>query len=115
MELHRDLLEEIRAEQGLRMESMKKYYPFFEIVSHDLKQFQNGKYKSIDIGYVLMAVLRMLIEENNFNNTGVTYTDYLNFVIPFLESEFALDCTPEEYAQLAGYVFDKIKNKAVLL
>ena len=50
-----------------------------------------------------MAVLRMLIEENNFNNTGVTYTDYLNFVIPFLESEFALDCTPEEYAQLAGY------------
>ena len=30
-----------------------------------------------------MAVLRMLIEENNFNNTGVTYTDYLNFVIPF--------------------------------
>ena len=49
-----------------------------------------------------MAVLRMLIEENNFNNTGVTYTDYLNFVIPFLESEFALDCTPEEYAQLAG-------------
>lgn len=57
-----------------------------------------------------MAVLRMLIEENNFNNTGVTYTDYLNFVIPFLESEFALDCTPEEYAQLAGYVFDKIKN-----
>ncbi len=110
MELHKNLLEEIRAEQGLRMESMKKYYPFFEIVSHDLKQFQNGKYKSIDIGYVLMAVLRMLIEENNFNNTGVTYTDYLNFVIPFLESEFALDCTPEEYAQLAGYVFDKIKN-----
>ena len=27
-----------------------------------------------------------------------------------MESEFALDCTPEEYAQLAGYVFDKIKN-----
>ena len=32
MELHRNLLEEIRAEQGLRMESMKKYYQFIFLV-----------------------------------------------------------------------------------
>lgn len=31
MELHRDLLEEIRAEQGLRMESMKNIIHFLRL------------------------------------------------------------------------------------
>lgn len=110
MEIQKNVLHEIRSEHALRMENLKKYYPFFEISGYDLKQFKNGKYQKIDTGYLLMAVLRMLIEENNFNNAGVTYTDYLNFVIPFLEEEFALGCEAEEYAEIAGYLFDKIKN-----
>lgn len=110
MEIQKNVLHEIRSEHALRMESVKKYCPFFEITGNDLKQFKNGKYQAIDMGYVLMAVLRMLIEENNFNNTGVTYTDYLNFVIPFLEQEFELGCEAEGYAEIAGYLFDKMKN-----
>lgn len=110
MEIQNHVLQEIRGEHAQRMENVKKYYPFFEIAAYDLKQFKNGKYREIDLGYVLMAVLRMLIEENNFNHTGVTYTDYLNFVIPFLEQEFALACDAEGYAEIAGYLLDKMKN-----
>lgn len=110
MEIQKNVLQEIRSGHALRMESVKKYYPFFVITENDLKQFKNGKYRAIDMGYVLMAVLRMLIEQNNFNNTGVTYTDYLNFIIPFLEQEFALQCDAQEYTEIAGYLFDKIKN-----
>ena len=110
MDIQTNVLHEIRSEHGLRMESVKKYYPFFEITGHDLRQFKNGKYQDVDMGYLLMAVLRMLIEGNNFNHTGVTYTNYLNFVIPFLEQEFELGCGAEEYAEIAGYLFDKMKN-----
>jgi hypothetical protein len=73
--------------------------------------FREGKYSNIDMGFVLMAILRMLIEENNFNDTGVTYREYYAFTSQLLRKEFELYLTQEENDEIIAYIFDKIKNE----
>ncbi len=110
MDKYQGYIAQIREEQAMRMENLKKYFPFFQIADNSLEQFQNGKYSRIDMGYTLMAILRMFIEENNFNDTGVSYRDYHAFLESFLAKEFGLRLDREESAQIAAYIFDKIKN-----
>jgi hypothetical protein len=40
-------------------------------------QYKDGKYCALDMGYILMAVLRFFIEENNFKEKDITYNEYL--------------------------------------
>ena len=49
-----------------RMLNMKKYYPFFRLIDTSFSNFKDGKYEILDMGYIVMAVLRFFIEENNF-------------------------------------------------
>ncbi len=94
-----------------RMQNLKKYYPFFKIQDSSLTQYKDGKYVDIDMGYVLMAVLRFFIEENNFNNMEVTYAKYVAFLAPLLERDFGIPSTSDETKELIGYIFDKIHNE----
>lgn len=94
-----------------RMQNLKKYYPFFRIKEYSLTQYKEGKYADIDMGYVLMAVLRFFIEENNFNNMEVTYARYAAFLASLLESDFGIPSLSEETKELIGYIFDKIHNE----
>lgn len=94
-----------------RMQNLKKYYPFFKIKDSSLTQYKEGKYADIDMGYVLMAVLRFFIEENNFNNMEVTYAKYAAFLAPLLERDFGISSSSSETKELIGYIFDKIHNE----
>lgn len=94
-----------------RMQNLKKYYPFFRIKEYSLTQYKEGKYADIDMGYVLMAVLRFFIEENNFNNMEVTYARYAAFLTSLLERDFSIPSSSEETKELIGYIFDKIHNE----
>jgi hypothetical protein len=94
-----------------RMQNLKKYYPFFKIKDSSLTQYKEGKYADIDMGYVLMAVLRFFIEENNFNNMEVTYAKYVAFLSPLLERDFGIPSSSSETKELIGYIFDKIHNE----
>lgn len=94
-----------------RMQNLKKYYPFFRIKEYSLTQYKEGKYADIDMGYVLMAVLRFFIEENNFNNMEVTYARYAAFLTSLLERDFGIPSSSEETKELIGYIFDKIHNE----
>ena len=94
-----------------RMQNLKKYYPFFRIKDSSLTQYKEGKYADIDMGYVLMAVLRFFIEENNFNNMEVTYAKYAAFLSLLLERDFGIPSTADETKELIGYIFDKIHNE----
>lgn len=94
-----------------RMQNLKKYYPFFRIKEYSLAQYKEGKYADIDMGYVLMAVLRFFIEENNFNNMEVTYARYAAFLASLLERDFGIRSLSEETKELIGYIFDKIHNE----
>lgn len=94
-----------------RMQNLKKYYPFFRIMDSSLLQFKDGKYADIDMGYILMAVLRFFIEENNFNNMEVTYGKYANFLYDLLSEDFGIPSEGEETKEVVGYIFDKIHNE----
>ena len=101
---------EIISDHRERMLNLKKYYPFFRLIDISFTQYKDGKYEILDMGYILMAILRFFIEENNFKEKDVTYPEYLEFITKVLKRDFGLELTDEEYKGLADYIFDKVKN-----
>ena len=62
------LIDDIIKNHTERMMSLRKYYPFFMITDGSLSQFKGGEYKDLDMGYLVLAVLRFFINENSFND-----------------------------------------------
>lgn len=93
-----------------RMLNLRKYYPFFRLCENSFLQFKEGKYEMLDMGYIVMAVLRFFIEENNFKEKDVTYPEYLDFMKKLLYRDFGLKLSDEETKEVSDYIFDKIKN-----
>ncbi len=101
---------EIVSDHRERMINLRKYYPFFKLTESSFSQYQEGKYDMLDMGYLLMAILRFFIEENNFKEKDVRYEEYVTFITGILIQDFSVRCTQEEYESLARYIFDKIEN-----
>lgn len=93
-----------------RMFNLKKYYPFFKLIDVSFAQFKDGKYEMLDMGYIVMAVLRFFIEENNFKEKEVIYPEYLEFISELLRRDFDLEASAEGCKEIADYIFDKLKN-----
>ena len=74
------MLNDIITEHKERMLNLKKYYPFFKLMDVSFAQFQEGRYEMLDMGYIVMGILRFFIEENNFKEKDVTYPEYLDFI-----------------------------------
>lgn len=104
------MIHDILSEHRDRMFNLKKYYPFFVLSETTFNQYKDGKYSELDMGYITMATLRFLIQENNFREREVTYEEYEEFLLELLHRDFLLSETEEEEKELAGYIFDKIKN-----
>lgn len=94
-----------------RMANIKKYYPYFKLIENDFSQYQDGKYRMLDMGYILMAVLRFFIEENNFREKDVTYEEYSSFIKEIYERDFGLMLGEAEEQSLSLYIFEKIRNE----
>ena len=105
--LHKDVITNHKD----RMFYLRKYFPYFKITENNFSQFQNGKYESLDMGYLLMAVLRFFIEENNFREKDVTYQEYSSFIKEIYERDFGLVLDQAEEQSLSSYIFDKITNE----
>ena len=74
------MLSDIVSDHKERMINLKKYYPFFKLSQISFEQLLEGKCAILDMGYILMAVLRFFIEENNFPDDidyGEVYDHYL--------------------------------------
>ena len=104
------LTRDIIQDHSERMLNIKKYYPYFKLTDGAFSQFAGGRYEQLDMGYILMAVLRFFIEENNFREKDVTYEEYKSFVHDIYRRDFMLAIDSEEEAELSAYIFDKIKN-----
>ena len=105
------MIGEIITDHRERMLNLKKYYPFFRLMDASFDQYKDGKYCALDMGYILMAVLRFFIEENNFKEKDITYNEYLDFFKLLVKRDFSLELSDEECREAADYVFDKIKNE----
>lgn len=104
------LQNDIILEHRTRMLNLKKYYPFFRLTETTFDTFRQGQYAVLDMGYIVMAVLRFFIEENNFKEKDVTYPEYVEFIKSCIQRDFALEVSEEEGRDIADYIFDKIKN-----
>lgn len=104
------LVRDIVYDHNERMLNIKKYYPFFKLADISFSQYKDGKFAVLDMGYIVMAVLRFFIEENNFREKMVTYNEYMSFMQDMLKRDFELVIDAEEEKELIAYIFDKIKN-----
>lgn len=110
MALKHVMINDIIAEHSARMQNLKKYYPFFVLSETTFSQYKDGKYAYLDMGYITMASLRFLINENNFHEKDITYEEYESFMTELLTRDFEIDESQEEMKQLVLYIFDKLKN-----
>lgn len=104
------LTRDIIQDHSERMLNIKKYYPYFKLTENAFTQFAGGRFEELDMGYILMAVLRFFIEENNFREKDVTYDEYKAFMHGIYRRDFAIALDSEEEAEVTSYIFDKIKN-----
>ena len=105
------LVNEIITDHRERMLNLKKYYPFFELAKTSFSWFMEGRYEDrLDMGYIIMAVLRFFIEENNFKEREVTYPEYAAFMKSCILRDFGIVAGDREYKELTDFVFDKLKN-----
>lgn len=105
------LVNDIISDHRERMLNLKKYYPFFKLTETSFSWFMDGQYDNIlDMGYILMAVLRFFIEENNFKERDVTYSEYSSFMSECIKRDFGLQLYEEDSKALIDYIFDKLKN-----
>ena len=111
MNVNSDMLSDIISGHKERMINLKKYYPFFKLSEVSFSQLEAGKYEALDMGYILMAVIRFFIEQNNFREKDVLYSEYENFVIQIIKNDFQLELTISDYANVAQYIFDKLTNE----
>lgn len=114
------LINEIISDHAERMLNLRKYYPFFALCDNTFSQYKEGRYKFLDMGYITLAILRFFIDENNFNERMVEYSDYEKFIIQLLQRDFDMESVFEEdksldetdeYKDLASYIFNKITNE----
>ena len=110
MALKHVMINDIIAEHSARMQNLKKYYPFFVLNETTFSQYKDGKYGFLDMGYITMASLRFLINENNFHEKDITYEEYEGFMSELLRRDFDLEEPAEDEKQLILYIFDKLKN-----
>lgn len=104
------MIHDIMSEHKDRMLNLKKYYPFFVLCETTFSQYKEGKYSSLDMGYITMASLRFFINENNFHESEVAYGQYEDFLREILRREFGLSVDEAEEKEIIAYIFDKIKN-----
>ncbi|MDD6400295.1 MAG: hypothetical protein PUG10_01630 [Lachnospiraceae bacterium] len=110
MALKHVMINDIISEHNARMHNLKKYYPFFVLCETTFSQYKEGKYNFLDMGYITMASLRYLINENNFHEKDITYEEYEGFLAELLERDFDINESEDEKKQLIAYIFDKLKN-----
>lgn len=104
------MLHDIIDFHGDRMRNLRRYYPFFYLQNTALHLFKEGKYAFLDMGYITLAVIRFMIEHNEFNNEAVPYSDIYDFISGLLSRDFCLSLPKEEEKELIDYIFDKLKN-----
>ncbi len=93
-----------------RMAHLKRYYPFFRLMDLRLSQYKAGQYASVDMGYVVMAVLRFFIEYNHFQDLPVTYEDYEAFMRRLLVRDFDMAADEKEDGEMIQMIFDRLTN-----
>lgn len=105
-----EMMEDIIDSHPERMNNLSKYYPFFKLMDNAFGSYKDIDVKDLDMPYLVLAVLRYLIEENHFNHKKVTYDDICGFIGCRIREDFGLTPEPDRMKALESYIFDKMCN-----
>ena len=75
-----EMMEDVIESHAERMKNLSKYYPFFKMMDNAFTGYKDMDCKDLDMPYLVLAVLRYLIEENHFNQKKVTYEAVCTFI-----------------------------------
>ena len=104
------LIDDIIKNHTERMLNLRKFYPFFSIMQSGVNASVSGETVSLDMGYITLAVLRFLINENNFREREVTRHEIQSFIGELLKRDYELELSTDEQKSLTEAIFDKLTN-----
>ena len=104
------LIDDIIKNHTERMLNLRKFYPFFSIMQSGVNASVSGETVSLDMGYITLAVLRFLINENNFREREVTRHEIQSFIGELLKRDYELELSKDEKKSLTEAIFDKLTN-----
>ena len=104
------LIDDIIKNHTERMLNLRKFYPFFSIMQSGVNASVSGETVSLDMGYITLAVLRFLINENNFREREVTKHEIQSFIGELLKRDYELELSKDEKKSLTEAIFDKLTN-----
>jgi hypothetical protein len=93
-----------------RMLNLRKFYPFFSILQTGISAPSEAGDIAIDMAYITLAVLRYLINENNFNDREVTSLEIRKFLAEIITRDFEITLPKNEMEALTENIFDKLTN-----
>lgn len=110
------LIDDIIKNHAERILNLRKFYPFFSIIQSAVSADISGETVQPDMGYITLAVLRFLINENNFNEREVTRNEIQQFINETLRRDYlpGFDINDKsaqsELMMLTEQIFDKLTN-----
>lgn len=104
-------MDDIISNHSQRMKNLMKYYPFFKLWDNTLTQYKDGFYNDLDMPYIVLALIRFMIEEHNFNERSIDYRMIQGFLYELLARDFKLQADEADKEALIAYIFDKICNE----
>lgn len=115
MKMEYEFIQELEADFIERTSILKKYYPFFKILLDKNRQFKDCKteirnYECLDIGYLILSLMRYLVEENNFKNRGVTYLNIYEYMNTLVDYSYRIILKDEECKELTSMILELLTN-----
>jgi len=96
-------IEELIEEMDVRMENLKVFYPFFQL----LKVSNPYKYK---LPQLAIGVLHYLLNEGSLKSQGLTHGAISDFISEYLEKAWGACLDTEEVKEITSFALDKMQN-----
>lgn len=112
-DIEETLIDQIVTNVDLRMDTLKKFYPFFKI---SLSRYKPEAFKTLsqlDLGYVVLGLFEFFIQEGTLKNRGVLYSEAKAFIKQLVETSYEVTLTLDEINRLTLDVFDKLRNEGM--
>lgn len=107
------LINQIVTNVDLRMDTLKKFYPFFKISQSRYKPEAFKALAGLDLGYIVLGLFEFFIQEGKLKNKGILYSEAKAFMKQLVEITYEMELTLDEVNRLTLDVFDKLRNEGM--
>lgn len=92
-----------------RVESLRKYYPFFYLFNYRYTMLKG--YEHVNMGEVCLSLLSFMFYENKLKNQKIQFINIKDFLEMLLISLYGITPTAEELDAFTNNVLDKIQGE----